>query len=346
MATTTPSTNSTSAPTSRKKQPFPPEERFWKHYSPHHEFPLSSVASVVIHALAIAVLVLGGILLARLGWGEKQVPIDSIEVIPGGGGSPSGADGQATGTGKKEDVAPESADTKAPRGELPKEELKKVEPTHNPIVNPETEAPRPIDVDPSAGLSKASDKLRDMIEHMQQGGTASKGKGGTGEGGGKGSGKGTGQGPGTGTGKIKSERQKRQARWTMIFNTFNGDDYARQLIALGAILAIDGPSGQLLVIDDLRRRPVSPQAKDVVPDRIFWIDDRPQSVGSLAQALGISPLPQRIVAFFPEELEKELLRKELNHHHLREDQIFETKFQVQRRGSGYEPLVVEQTRNR
>jgi hypothetical protein len=346
MATAPPSTNSTSTPT-RKKQPFPPEERFWKRYSPHHELPLSSVASFVIHALAIAVLVLGGILLARLGWGERQVPVDALEVIPGGGGTPGGTEGEPTGTGKKEDVASaEPGESKVPRTDQPKENLKPVEPSSQPILSPDAQAARPIDVDPSSGLKNASDRLKELIESKQAHGAASQGRGGSGEGGGKGSGKGTGTGSGSGEGTIKNTRQKRQARWTMMFNTFNGDDYARQLEALGAILAVDGPGGQLLVIDNLRQRPVHPQAKDTVPDRIFWIDDRPQSVTSLAQALGITPIPQRIVAFFPETLEKELLRKELSYHHLHEDQIFETKFQVQRRGSGYEPLVVDQTRNR
>ena len=37
----------------------PPEERFWKRYSPHHEFTLSSASSAVVHLLALGILALG-----------------------------------------------------------------------------------------------------------------------------------------------------------------------------------------------------------------------------------------------------------------------------------------------
>jgi len=32
----------------------PPEERFWQHYSPHHEAPLAGVGSFTLHGLAAA----------------------------------------------------------------------------------------------------------------------------------------------------------------------------------------------------------------------------------------------------------------------------------------------------
>src|SRR5262245_40269154 len=51
----------------------PPEERFWKRYSPHHEFPLSGSASTAIHIVAI---VLVGLLLLTAGiiWKENNPP--------------------------------------------------------------------------------------------------------------------------------------------------------------------------------------------------------------------------------------------------------------------------------
>ena len=58
------------------------------------------------------------------------------------------------------------------------------------------------------------------------------------------------------------------------------------------------------------------------------------------------PTPTRFVAFFPIELEQELLRKELSYRNVPEDDIKETRFQVRHTGRGYEPFVVEQTKLR
>jgi hypothetical protein len=48
------------------------------------------------------------------------------------------------------------------------------------------------------------------------------------------------------------------------------------------------------------------------------------------------------VAFFPEELEKKLLRLELSFRNRREDEIRETRFEIRRVGGMYEPVVVSQ----
>ncbi|HKM55969.1 MAG TPA: hypothetical protein VJY33_21360, partial [Isosphaeraceae bacterium] len=134
---------------------------------------------------------------------------------------------------------------------------------------------------------------------------------------------------------------KRVLRWTMIFDTRNGEDYRVQLQALGAILAIPG-DGQYLVIKDLRP-PVRPVPEDLKKiQRIFWIDNRPDSVGPLGAALGLPRPPPEVVAFFPEALERELLTKELAFRGRQENQILETRFRVMRRGPTFEPIVVDQ----
>src|SRR5262249_984472 len=132
-----------------------------------------------------------------------------------------------------------------------------------------------------------------------------KGRGGSGIGGGKDKGVGTGDGPGMGAGNLDA-RVKRTLRWTLMFNTLNGDDYRRQFAALGAILAIPDRSGEYRVIRDLNKRPATGEIEDVGKiNRIFWVDDKPDSVRSLAMALGLNPLPSQIVAFFPVELERD-----------------------------------------
>jgi serine/threonine protein kinase len=170
---------------------------------------------------------------------------------------------------------------------------------------------------------------------------------GQGQGGGKGQGGvDTGEGPDPGTGKGNlSVRQKRLLRWTMKFNTKTGQDYRQQLLALGAILAIPQPEGGYMVIRDLRTTPATGRIEDINKlNRIFWIDDKPESVAPLAQALGIRPIPPHIVAFFPVELEQELLRRELAYRNGSEDDILETKFEVRRDnlyGNPYGGAVLE-----
>jgi hypothetical protein len=112
-----------------------------------------------------------------------------------------------------------------------------------------------------------------------------------------------------------SEREKQMLRWTLNFRTENGEDYLRQLLDVkpggGAILAVPkDKEGTYEVIRDLNARPAVGQVEDVMKlNRIFWIDDKPESVAVLARTLGIVR-PQYFVALFPYELEEELKRLE------------------------------------
>jgi hypothetical protein len=348
---TTPQTDKAPPGKPSNKPKIPPEERFWKRYSPHHEFLLSSTGSGVLHAVAFAVLFFGALLAAMLGIKfDNNVEVDAM-VIAGGGGSPSGAEGPTTGIGKKEDTADlrKSETEKMKPPQAPPEGLEVVRPT-DPELMPDQPAARLIEDDIGMGknLNAQSEAARQRLADSLRG-NVSKGRGGSGEGGGQGKGKGPGVGDLSGQGRINvTKREQRQLRWTMIFNTRDGDDYVRQLQALKAILAIPGSGrDEYLVIDDLRKRPAEPRPKDIQEiNRIYWIDDRPDSVMSLSRALQLSPVPERIVAFFPQELEQELLKKELRYGHLPEERIGETRFQVQRRGASYEPVVVYQTRRR
>jgi hypothetical protein len=132
----------------------------------------------------------------------------------------------------------------------------------------------------------------------------------------------------------------------MIFNIREPEDYARQLRDLKATLALPvaGREHQFGVIEDLSQRPVKLKVKNFEDsDRISWRDDRADSVGSLARVLGINPAPPYFVAFFPEELERQLLEKELACAHGKpEEMIEETHFQMRSTARGYEPFVTDQ----
>src|SRR5262245_33295827 len=89
----------------------PTDEKFWQRYSPHHEFSVSSVGSLVAHGLVIGVLVIGAVLLTR-SRDENNRPV-SMDVVQlpegdpwegGGGGGLPGAPGPHNPKGQTEDI--------------------------------------------------------------------------------------------------------------------------------------------------------------------------------------------------------------------------------------------------
>src|SRR5262249_35110115 len=151
-----------------------------------------------------------------------------------------------------------------------------------------------------------------------------------------GGGAGTGDGPGVGGGEganTGSIRAARKLRWTIMFNTVSGYDYLRQLDSLGAILAVKAPDGELKTIRNLMQRPAKLEVEDLQKlNRIFWIDDKPETVEQLVQALGLPFTPPQIIALFPYKFERELLDKELKFRNRKEAEIQETRFQILMRG--------------
>src|SRR4051794_38081251 len=73
----------------------PPAESFWQRYSPHHEFPLSSVGSLTLHAVLLGLLVLASItgFFTMVGLTPTVAPqLDALALRggDGGGGDPLG----------------------------------------------------------------------------------------------------------------------------------------------------------------------------------------------------------------------------------------------------------------
>ena len=76
--------------------------------------------------------------------------------------------------------------------------------------------------------------------------------------------------------------------------------------------------------------------------RIHWTDDKRESLAPLCAALGIRPVPDHVLAFFPADLERKLLRMELQYKGQREGQIKGTRFKVRKTAGGYESVVIDQ----
>jgi hypothetical protein len=344
-----PSSAASKSASPQVKKLMPPEEKFWQHYSPHHEFPWSSVISVALHGLAVFLVVVLFVRLAKEDNEDAPLPLEPI-VIAGGGGNIHGvgnAPGHATPKEAENETTTEEPATTTPTEKQPK--LNQV--IEDPLKLPElTQKNTRTITPPNAAIQGLAALSKDARAEAFEGLAAPKGGGGTGRGGGKGSGIGTGEGEHAGAGKESTlnNRQKRTLRWTMTFNTANGEDYLRQLSALKAILAVPVPQGGAYWVFDLshgRHHPVTKTNLNYLK-RIFWVDKTTGSVRNLAGALGLQQQPPWIAAFFPVSLEQKLLKKELAYarehtgrQDIREDNIKETQFEIQ---PDFEPVVVNQ----
>jgi hypothetical protein len=329
-----------------------PEERFWKRYSPHHEFPLSSITSVALHVLAFVLLALVAWWVAKMTLGQSAPLPETVISIKGGDGSNRQGGGDDAGgqpatreeeTGNQRQS--EDASRPQPNSERPK------------LVKPAPVPPLVIDDPENAkhtrDLIKAGEQAfqrfnQETREGLRKGRVPSQGKDASGQVGGKDRGPGPDKGNKVGPrGGGPENRLTRSLRWVMIFETYNGEDYARQLAALGAFIAVPQGKGDIyLVVRDLSRRPLHGSMEDVTQiKRIYWEDNKRESITPLCKALGIEPVPDHIVAFFPEKLEKELLRIELQYKNKQEHEIYETRFKVHKTATGYAPIVIDQTFN-
>jgi hypothetical protein len=324
------------------------EEAFWRRYSPHHELPLSSATSVALHVLALSALIVAGWFVANL-LDKSKLEVDTLEMatLAGGGGSRQGegiAAGDRPAVGGMENVDNSKEEQAKPSGSVPPNLVEKLPILDRlDVIFDENQNGRTIDQANEAvqRLSKLSKDARDKLFKAIGPG---KGLGGPGKDGGKDIGKDKGDGPLTGPGKGRFHRRwERVLRWVMKFNTLNGNDYRRQLAGLDAVLAFPQPDGSYMVYRDLKQRPIKGKVEDISSiKQIFWVDEKMDSIHSLAQAMDV-PVPDGpIVAFFPEKLEAELLRKELSYRNKKEEDIHSTTFQIRLIGGTFIPEVVEQ----
>lgn len=344
-----PSNNQIKANPKAPAGPAPVEEPFWNRYSPHHEFPLSTATSIAMHVLALILLIVAGWWVASM-IEKSKLEVGTLEEssFAGGGGNRQG-EGNAPGDRPPASAPPENVeegknDTLKPPGEVA--ELNKINKNivdQLDFVLADPDSTRTIN-QANEAVKKLSNLSLDARKKLFSGIGPGKGQGGSGRDGGRDSGKDTGKDKFQGAGVNKfSQRQTRVLRWVMRFNTLNGNDYRRQLAGLGAILAFPQPDGGYIVYRDLNQKPAKGQEEDIAAiKRIFWVDEKKDSIRSLAGAMDV-PVPDGpIVAFFPEKLEAELLKKELNFKGKKEEDIKETHFRIRSSGGSYIPEVVEQ----
>ena len=334
----------------------PPDEQFWRRYSPHGEAPLSIAGSIALHTLGLGAALLAIFYLASLFSPSTQsLPVEPVRLdIGGGGGSKTGV-GDVPGVGHgPENIGPEVVE---PQTGV---EVAPTRPSLDPVETAKVQ--KEFDQDTARYFKETpteqgkafvglDEKIRRKLADGLQPG---KGKGGPGSGGGDGTGKGPGEGSGTGPGKqaTLNQRERRMLRWHMKFEARNGVDYLAQLRGLGAILAFpvtEGADPTYKVVHDLRRGQAKLETEDLSKiQRIYWIDDKPKSVQDILDALGLRlpRTPSRFVAFMPQKLEDDLFAQEKSYvekilrQPLREDKIEETLFRAVRTPRGYKAELI------
>jgi hypothetical protein len=308
--------------------------------------PVSLAGSLVLHGLVLGVL----LLLAWLGWAGFQKPAGALPVVPvtlapGPKGesavSPPRADGGAGGVPL---AGNPNADQPAAQPEPKRPSL-----DPGPAVGP-LELPQALDVKRPFRMSNPRLAVFDEVNRALkriQGEPQRPGQ--RKDDPGKEGGKDGGTGPSDGKdGGKRNARVERMLRWTLTFDTRTGADYLRQLRALDFFLAIptDKDGKTYKVIRDLSGREAARLLDEDVSanKRIFWIDDRPESVQSLMKALKCDLQPRRFVAFMPESLEEKLFKLEKEYRGRAEKEIGETVFDVRPDGQGgYKVAVRHQT---
>jgi hypothetical protein len=337
----------------------PPDEQFWRRYSPHGEAPLSIAGSIALHTLGLGGALLLIIYIASvLSKSTQSLPVEPVRLVLGGGGGSKGGVGDAPGVGKApEDLGPQDPDPQAGVDDAPRQpaldkiELAEVEKKFDPV---DFQYFKQTTSESAKALARFDEKLR---RKLADGLAPGKGKGGTGSGGGDGTGKGPGEGSGAGAGKQAklNQRERRMLRWHMRFDARSGPEYLAQLRGLGAILAFpvtEGVDPTYKVVHDLIPGRAKLETEDLSKiHRIYWIDDKPQSVQDILDALKLRlpRTPSRFVAFMPPKLETDLFDQEkryvenILHQELRpgwEDKIEETVFRAVRAGKGYKAELI------
>jgi hypothetical protein len=312
----------------------PPDEDYWEKYNRRLEFPLSSVATVLLHVLVGALLIF--ILLEmentedHSSVNQKFMAVSGMDDFGDGSAGSGGTDDPLVKLNQDEGRK-SLEDTLADPNMLPevRDEIKKTVKFIDPSGN------LPITASNAAAINNLTDNLKKQLVGGRQGSGTEPGTGFDGS---------KGKGPG-GTGANST--LGRNMRWTLRFKVTSGRDYLAQLKAMNAKLLIPVPGqDKCILIENID----NPDAKRVVTDKelgpygdlLKFADSRREAVGAVAGALGLDFTPKTFFAVFTKEMESDLADKEKNYRNRRAEDIEETVFRVTVRGGSYEVVVDEQ----
>ncbi len=310
----------------------PELEPFWEKYSPYHEFPISSVLSVLIQVAGVTLF----IAFATAFVVPTKVPPSIREISVDG--SQDGNDGkQGSGGGGQENIDPLSRPMDiTPVSEVQLDEVKTQAKEWLPVVPKSADAPKVEDLPSVKKVAQINEALR---QKLLEGASGKKGKGNE-----MGEGASDKKGDGDGGSGDAGTSKKRALRWEIVFTVDNGREYLSQLAAMRATLVVEQPPRfeSALVYRNIADKPTGEPFDISKLPGLYFIDDRRDSITGLCQAMGLNFNAPRVIAFFPGDVEEELANKEKTFRGRKESEIFSTKFKVLVRDGRYVITVVEQ----
>ena len=317
----------------------PPDEEFWEKYSPHFEFPLSSIGSIALHVAGLMIFLGALYMLSKMTLTDTgPVPMREMMLASDGDGSGDGSAGSGGGT-PKEDTTPFERPMDPVRN-IPENVIEDVRTEIKdfvPNIPQDADAPKVEDL---PNFKKFAEMNEDLRKKLLQGDNGNKGKGPE-------VGKGSTEQPGAGPGGKgdATDSKNRAVRWELLFKTESGKDYVTQLAAMKATLVIPQPPDfkKSLAYKNLDQPRPAGEPFDIanVPG-LYFVDDSKDSATKVAATLGLTFEPPLFVAFFPKDVEEELATKERNYRGRKEDQIFSTKFKILIRDGKYTIQVMDQ----
>ncbi len=327
----------------------PPDERFWTRYSPHYELPLAGAASVMLHGLALAALMLGGLAYLFSGGEESKPPRMQMVMVEGlGEGGIPGLDGEPGLPGTQ---GPAERSERTVQAEPPDQNQAALT-TKLPIQEPATDdqlvvpTPSVLEATPNDALiedlqgllTDADQRVKDIEKAKQDAAKAKEladqakrqkdkaaivasvagpnNRGGNSRPGGQGGGGGRGNkfGAGTGTGGAGGSATKQEIlAWRWRFDlTGGGREHAEKLHSVGVTVAFPDPLGGFLVVHDLSKRPVQLKKDSLAAykDAVKWYNTKPESVQALAQELRLPFVPRFVMLLLPKDREEKMAAEE------------------------------------
>jgi hypothetical protein len=337
-------------PAPKTKPPQPPDDTSWRRYSPHSEAPLSAAGSAALHLLGIGFFILLGLLI----FNKRKLPDLPVEMVrydQGGRGQGRGnGSGNNVGDGRDIEDGKDKGDGSVEKG-LPEDGKLILDPTKIAALKEQYKD----DPDALRAIQRGNPNIvgfsqmhKEAQEKYRRGLNPGGNNGPGGDGGNKG---GTsGDGDGNGPGRKLNAREKRMARWQIVFENSTATSYLNQIHAVGAIIGIPAPDGKSYrMIKDLSKRPAKILNEDPTELGLLgWFSSTTDKGRQLTDAvmfeLGVKPAPDQYMVFFPRDLEEKFAAAERSYRGYREDQIDFTFFQFVPDGKGkLKPLVIRQT---
>lgn len=311
-----------------------PDEEFWEKFNRRLEFPLATVAAILVHVFVGAGIVFGIFGLMN-GEDRSNPPLQLVNV---GGMDDIGEGSQGSGGIADPDIVKDVDAIKAAQASLPTPQALAEARENMKIVLDDPTGRMPVSATNAAAYSQLDEAIRKKLLGVGA-------KKGSGPGGGSGFDGTNGNGPG-GTGADST--RARGLRWVLRFRIADGSDYVAQLKAMGAevFVPLTTDNKKCLIITDLGApspRIASDADMNRLAGKIQFSDNRPKLVREVLTVLKVNEPAKAFWAFFPKDVEDKLARAEVSYRNRQPDRIEETIFRVTVRGGSYEMVVEDQT---